>query len=509
MSVSRWVLLTAIVAALIALQHFGLENTPEKREEAVFTNIADLPAGDMVPTYIGSLFLGSFRAVAIDVFWIQLKEAQDDRRYYLCREIAEMISKLQPHNEEVWAMLAWDFAYNVANGERTEEKAWQWVRYGILKLREGIRRNPRSPYLCYDLARFLVHKPTWQSGRLDLGLLRRIEADDEIQRELQDVPTATNRLTAFELALNWFQNTIARLEARTGGDLFKTQMGLYIHPDTMSGFMRDTLFFQGIYSWRLAQTSADSPDWDRSRDWFRRAAQHVLAMQQKYGTRGIDEGFLELYAHMEEVLEASRAYVRTLASSDLEARLAARMKYVREMEAVLAALGLAEQGHLWEPLSTAKRDLSRETIKIRDREYFFFDANEYNDGNMFATPLQSKVPAWGNLKPGPGDVDRFQIFVKPDADEHGHAGSQEKFEPKRVTISVTRLGRLPLRVRVYSQSDQLKAARDVPLSPEERTESFEFIADRPGSYFVDVRPLDEPARLPSDTRYGLVVTVEE
>ena len=129
------------MVALILLQDLALEKSPEQVRENSRTQLSDLPAKDMVPTYIGTLFLGSFRALAIDVFWIQLKEAQDERRWYQAREIMEMISKLQPHNEEVWSMLAWDSAYNIANSEEqiSYDRAW--------KLSPMIPGNRSSPTL--------------------------------------------------------------------------------------------------------------------------------------------------------------------------------------------------------------------------------------------------------------------------------------------------------------------------------------------------------------------------
>ncbi|MBI2901941.1 MAG: hypothetical protein HYY17_17305 [Planctomycetes bacterium] len=499
MSACRWSVLAALVAALVLLQHFGIEKTAEKREENVYTNIADLPPGDMVPTYVGSLFLGSFRAVAIDVFWIQLHDAQEARRWYLCREIAEILSKLQPHNEEVWAMIAWEFAYNVANGEaqRSEEKAWQWVRYGLLKLREGIRRNPRTPYLRYELARFLWHKPTWQVGRLDVGLLQRIENDDEIQRQIQDVDVVKERKSAFELAMRWYREAGGKIRERGGDELFyTTQMGLNLRPDTMDGFIRECMIAEAMYRWHLAMGSAESPEWDRAAEWFRKAAEHVESMQRVYGPRAIDEDFLELFTHMREILEAGREVARRLASGDEAAKTAARLRYVREMEALLRALGSCENGLVLEPLSAAKRDLSLETIRIGGRAYGFRDETEFNDTTPFATPLQSRVVRWGNFKPGPGDVDRYMVFLRgPDA--------HDTFEERTVTVGVKRIGQLPLRVRVYDPQGVLLESRDVGGTEGETSETFPFTARRPGGYTIDVRPIDEPAVLPPDTRYGI------
>src|SRR5262245_9475922 len=112
----RWLILAALVGALALVQHAGLNRQPETITEDKYRNLADVPAGDMVPTYVASLFFGAFRAVAIDVLWIQLKRVREEKRWYEEREIFKFISYFQARNPEVWSYLAWDAAYNVSNG---------------------------------------------------------------------------------------------------------------------------------------------------------------------------------------------------------------------------------------------------------------------------------------------------------------------------------------------------------------------------------------------------------
>ena len=501
MTAKHWLLLLALGAALAFLQHGLLEQTPEKLQENVYTNIADLPPGEMVSAYVGSLFLGSFRAVAIDVFWIQLKQALEDRRWYLAREIAEMISILQPHNEEVWSMLAWEFAYNAAEGERlrSEEAAWQWIRYGILKLREGIRRNPKSPYLRFQLAFFLKQKPSWRQGVLDMSMLRRVEEDEEIQRQLQDVEKVREKRSCFELAMKWFEAARIELEKNRGeSELFyKTQMGIYLRTDSMDTWIRECMFFQGIYCWYLARLRADSPYWERAKEWFARAKTHTVEMRRKYTLSALVEDLLELYEHMPEVLDASRGFTQAMTSSDGTERRRALQEYASVLESVLEALGLVEESHLLAALSPARQDLSQEQIREGNRLYFFEDEFEYNDLNVCATPSSRKPAMLANLRPA-GDVDRFSIhFASPQ--------TEEVFVPKNVTLRVGRVGQLPLLVRVFTSTDILLLTREV----RGEDERFQFTADKPGTYYVDIRAWNPPTELPPDTRYGIAFEIEE
>lgn len=498
---TRWVVLGILVCGLVLLQHFGLERTEEKRQEAVYTNIKDLPPGDMVPMYVGSLFLGSFRAVAIDILWIQLDEAREEGRWYLAREISEMISRLQPHNEEVWAMLSHDAAYNVAEGERErgEERAWPWIRYGLLRLREGVRFNPKTVYLRNQLGFFLWHKPSWRTGQLDLDLLDRIEKDDELQLALQNVhdrePTEAekreilkNRKSSFELAILWFRESIAALGHRDPNDPLFTQMGLALREDTMEGYIRVCMYLQGVYVWKRAERSADSAEWEAARLWFARAKEQAETMYRNYGW-GILEEHARFYARLPEVLDASRALVAAPAG---EAWKTARGTYVQVLDSIARECGYIDDGHLRRPLSDHRIDLSQEVL----RGILWKDEDEFNDLDAYASGLVAGQGKVATLTPR-GDVDVHAFLVRG-GDQPGNG-----FKPVTVTLHVLRVGQLPLRVTVRFGQKVLKeylveGTEDVPEY---------FKAERPGSYYVEVRPATAPDPHPADTRYGILVEV--
>ena len=61
------VVVALLIGALFLLQGQVLEKSPEQRLERASQNLGELKASTLLPTYIGSLFLGSFRAVAIDI----------------------------------------------------------------------------------------------------------------------------------------------------------------------------------------------------------------------------------------------------------------------------------------------------------------------------------------------------------------------------------------------------------------------------------------------------------
>ncbi|HLF93733.1 MAG TPA: hypothetical protein VJB14_09725, partial [Planctomycetota bacterium] len=154
MTPKRWAVLALLSTALVFLQ-LGLDRQPETREEERYRKVADMPASDMVPTYIASLFFGAFRAVVVDALWIQLKKLEEEKRWYERRNVLTLISYFQPRNPEVWSHLGWHSAYNVANGFTDPDRSWEWVQFGLQWLRKGNTMLPDSPYLKYELARTL------------------------------------------------------------------------------------------------------------------------------------------------------------------------------------------------------------------------------------------------------------------------------------------------------------------------------------------------------------------
>ncbi len=148
-----------LILALVAVEHFGLESTAEKREEDKYAKVADLPASSVLPSYIASLFLGSFRVVVVDALWIEASRMrEEEHRYFETIEIMNFISVLQPRNPEVWAQQAQDAGWNIANPTRDPERKWEWIRFAARSLDRGIHHLPDNPYLKHEMAWLLFRK---------------------------------------------------------------------------------------------------------------------------------------------------------------------------------------------------------------------------------------------------------------------------------------------------------------------------------------------------------------
>jgi len=306
------VVVALLIGALFLLQGQVLEKSPEQRLERASQNLGELKASTLLPTYIGSLFLGSFRAVAIDILWIQMQRMREqEHRYFETVEYMDLITRLQPRNPEAWAYMAWDSGYNIANQFRTTEdleelralearpaksaqvehrirqlrkvipekdaKYRTWVKRGLLTLVEACRHMPDDPYLHHDIGQTLWSKAAWSSGILEMQFIRAVEEDPELQAILGDGLPPGKKRTPFELAEIWFAKGQARLKALIKEGRFRvfqtlmesmsrpieqdrqhhtTQMGRNIDAATFVGAIHQMRYLDGILKWYRAREAA-------------------------------------------------------------------------------------------------------------------------------------------------------------------------------------------------------------------------------------------------------------
>ena len=103
--------------------------------------------------------LGGFRGLISNVLWIRATELQDDDKYFEMAQLAEWITKLEPHYVQVWLVQAWNMAYNISVKFSDFGDRWRWVQRGIELLRdEGLRYNPNAILMYRELAWFFQHK---------------------------------------------------------------------------------------------------------------------------------------------------------------------------------------------------------------------------------------------------------------------------------------------------------------------------------------------------------------
>ena len=92
---------------------------------------------------IATLLLGGFRAVAADALWLRLLDRYEAGDYGEVLPLAEALLGLDPRFERAYLVAAWTLAVDIPSLE-PEAEAWPYVRQGLLLLRKGTARNPRS-----------------------------------------------------------------------------------------------------------------------------------------------------------------------------------------------------------------------------------------------------------------------------------------------------------------------------------------------------------------------------
>jgi hypothetical protein len=108
--------------------------------------------------------LGGFRGLISNMLWIRATELQDEDKFFEMKQLADWITKLEPHFVQVWLVQAWNMAYNISVKFKETEYGqypdrWRWVKAGIELLRDqGLHYNPYEPLLYRELAWFFQHK---------------------------------------------------------------------------------------------------------------------------------------------------------------------------------------------------------------------------------------------------------------------------------------------------------------------------------------------------------------
>jgi hypothetical protein len=103
--------------------------------------------------------LGGFRGLISNALWIRANDLQDDGKYFEMVQLADWITKLEPHFTQVWLVQAWNMAYNISVKFKDPPDRWRWVQRGIELLRdEGLQYNPDDVLIHRELAWFYQHK---------------------------------------------------------------------------------------------------------------------------------------------------------------------------------------------------------------------------------------------------------------------------------------------------------------------------------------------------------------
>ena len=128
------------------------------REKLGLTRIQPLENAPPVLAFT-TVALGGFRGLISNALWIRASDLQDEDKFFEMAQLADWITKLEPHFVQVWLVQAWNMAYNISVKFKDYPDRWRWVSRGIELLRDqGLHYNPDETLIYRELAWFFQHK---------------------------------------------------------------------------------------------------------------------------------------------------------------------------------------------------------------------------------------------------------------------------------------------------------------------------------------------------------------
>jgi hypothetical protein len=457
----RGLFIIVVLVILIAFENFVLEKLPEKEEENRYTDLTKLPPSSALPHYLGSLFLGAFRAAAVDLLWLNYIDLKGQKRFLEAREIIELLSYLQSRNEEVWTHLAWDLAYNVAGGAETKDEEWKWIRYGFLRQKDAINIMNTSPYQKWEMAWMLYQKATWEIGRFQEDYLSRFLIDKELQIKLSEKTIPKQGfLTPFEIAIGWLEKAkidLAQHKKKKGSDYYRAPMGLYIHNKVVDNSIRECYLYQ-IMFWWLREKNIDE-----TIKWLKKAISHVEDMASIYQRRLFDEKYVGFFNELKEIIPVFEKGINSL---DIKEQI----KSLGYLENLLLKYETLDSFYIYDFVSKRKKAMGG-------------DIYEFNDGPIFASPIREGQSISANIAPSSDDKDYFSLYIPAPEKK------DETFVPKSVKLEIIVKDGLMVSIEIEDPKKDIIFAK--PLEKDKM--EVVFSAKIPGVYIIKVEALKKEA----------------
>jgi hypothetical protein len=154
----RKILLVLLAVALLVGVSFLQQSLNRDRDKLELTRVEHLENAPPVLAFT-TMALGGFRGLISNALWMRASDLQDEDKFFEMAQLADWITKLEPHFVHVWLVQAWNMAYNISVKFKDFPDRWRWVKAGIELLRDdGLRYNPNETLLYRELAWFFQHK---------------------------------------------------------------------------------------------------------------------------------------------------------------------------------------------------------------------------------------------------------------------------------------------------------------------------------------------------------------
>src|SRR5437764_8643867 len=151
-------LLALLAIALLMSTSFVQKSLNRDRDKLGLTRVEPLENAPPVLAFT-TVALGGFRGLISNALWIRAMDLQDEDKFFEMAQLADWITKLEPHYVQVWLVQAWNMAYNISVKFKDFSDRWRWVSRGMELLRDdGLRFNPNETLIYRELAWFFQHK---------------------------------------------------------------------------------------------------------------------------------------------------------------------------------------------------------------------------------------------------------------------------------------------------------------------------------------------------------------
>ena len=156
-------LLLLLAGALLVGAGFVQQSLNRDRDQLGLTRVQPLENAPPVLAFT-TVALGGFRGLISNALWMRAGDLQEEDKFFEMAQLADWITKLEPHFVHVWLVQAWNMAYNIS--VKFKESApgqfpdrWRWVKAGIELLRDqGLEYNKNETLIYRELAWFFQHK---------------------------------------------------------------------------------------------------------------------------------------------------------------------------------------------------------------------------------------------------------------------------------------------------------------------------------------------------------------
>lgn len=160
--------------------------------------------------------IGGFRGMVANYLWTQARNYEKVHEWDKLKGTVEFITKLQPHFLSIWTYQGWNLAYNVSVEWDAPEDKYVWIKNGINFLKEGVRKNEKSPDLLWDTAWTYYHKLGFADESIILRRLFYDDPDDDGTNFRRDPIDDNIRTDNFQLSNGWFTRATRKIALEGG-----------------------------------------------------------------------------------------------------------------------------------------------------------------------------------------------------------------------------------------------------------------------------------------------------